>query len=228
MNSEIPNRNENDEAIERSLIKRLARLRSMPVHTTTLDKALAAAIPRHSPSRSRILFLGPIRAIAASALLASAIAVAIMLSASSGPALAEPAQMAQVHQDMVSGRTSVMQVDSISKANQMLTSQSPGAPTLPQMPDSHPMACCMKSVHNKKVACVLLKEEGVAVTLVVASAADMKMPTAPIQRRGGIDYRVQQVGDLSMVMTERNGNWLCLIGQTPAQRLMDMAAQIRF
>ena len=149
MNSEIPNGNENEEVIERSISARLARLRSMPVA-------------------------------------------------------------------------------SIGEANQMLTLQSPGAPVLPQMPDSQVMACCMKSVHNKKMACVLLKDEGVPVTLVVASAADMKMPTAPIQRRAGIDYRVQQVGDLSMVMTERDGNWLCLIGRTPAQRLMDMAAQVRF
>jgi hypothetical protein len=90
------------------------------------------------------------------------------------------------------------------------------------------MACCMKSVHNKKMACVLLKNDGVPVTLAVASASDMKLPAAPVQTRNGVSYRVQHVGDLSMVMTERNGKWLCLIGQLPAEQLMDMARQIQF
>jgi hypothetical protein len=29
-------------------------------------------------------------------------------------------------------------------------------------------------------------------------------------------------------MTERDGKWLCLIGQTPADHLIDVASQIRF
>ena len=218
---------EHDAALDQAVSARLAKLRTMPVDTANLDKALRAQIPSSRPEW-RILSFRPLRALAASMVLVSAIAAAIMLSASSGPALADATQMAQVHQDIVAGRIPVMQVASIGEANRMLNSQSPGAPTLPQMPDSHVMACCMKSVHNKKMACVLLKDEGVPITLAVASAADMKLVAAPITSRNGIDYRVQKVGDLSMVMTEQNGKWLCLIGQVPADHLMDVAAQVRF
>ena len=218
---------EHDEALDQAVSARLAKLRTMPVDTSNLDRAIRAQIP--SPRRQwRILSLRPLRAVAASIVLVSAIAAAIMLSASSGPALAEPAQMAQVHRDIVSGRIPVMQVASIEAANRMLNAQSPGAPTLPEMPDSHVMACCMKSVHNKRMACVLLKDEGVPITLAVASAADMKLGPAPVMKRNGIDYRVQKFGDLSMVMTEQDGKWLCLIGQVPADRLMDVAAQVKF
>lgn len=220
-------RNEHDEALDQAVAARLAKLRTMPVDSSRLDKALRAQIPPVRQER-RILSLRPLRAMAASILLVSAIAAAIMLSASSGPALAEPTQMAQVHQDIVSGRIPVMQVASIAEANRMLDSQSPGAPTLPQMPDSHVMACCMKTVHNKKMACVLLKDDGVPITLAVASAADMKLAPAPVTTRNGVDYRVQKVGDLNMVMTEQNDKWLCLIGQMPADRLMDIAVQLRF
>ena len=220
-------RDEQDEALDRAMSARLTKLRAMPVDTSRLDKALRAQVPPLRPER-RLRLLRPLRAIAASVLLVSAIAAAIMLSASSGPALAEPAQMAQVHQDILSGRIPVMQVASIEAANRMLNSQSPGAPTLPHMPDSHVMACCMKSVHNKQMACVLLKDEGVPITLAVASAADMKLAPAPVVTRNGIDYRVQKVGDLGMVMTEQNGKWLCLIGRIPADRLIDVAAQVRF
>jgi hypothetical protein len=229
MNSEMPNRDESGESVDRAISARLAKLRSMPVDLTNLEKALKAQIPPPThQSRWRVLTLRPLRAIAASLVLASAIAAAILLSASSGPALAEAAQMAQVHQEIVSGKIPVMQVSSIDSANRMLNQEAPGAPSLPQLPDSHVMACCMKSVHNKKMACVLLKDEGAPVTLAVASAADMKLPTAPVQSRNGVEYRVQHVGDLSMVMTERNGKWLCLIGPMPAERLMDLAAQVRF
>jgi len=218
---------EHDEAIDQAVAARLAKLRAMPVDTSHLDNALRAQIPPIRQER-RILSLRPLRAMAASVLLVSAIAAAIMLTASSGPALAEATQMAQVHQDIVSGRIPVMQVASIAEANRMLNSQSPGAPTLPQMPDSHVMACCMKTVHNKKMACVLLKDDGAPITLAVASAADMKLASAPVTTRNGIDYRVQKVADVNMVMTEQNGKWLCLIGQMPADRLMDIAAQVRF
>jgi hypothetical protein len=229
MNSEMPSRDESGEPVDRAVSARLAKLRSMPVDLTNLEKALKAQIPSPTnQSRWRVLTLRPLRAIAASVVLVSAIAGAILLSASSGPALAEAAQMAQVHQEIVSGKIPVMQVSSIDAANRMLNQEAPGAPSLPQLPDSHVMACCMKSVHNKKMACVLLKDEGAPVTLAVASAADMKLPTAPVQSRNGVEYRVQHVGDLSMVMTERNGKWLCLIGPMPAERLMDMAAQVRF
>lgn len=228
MKSDMPYDDENNDSLDRAVSARLAKLRSLPVDLIDLDKALKAQIPPVGRSRWRVLSLRPIRAIAASLVLISAIAAAIMLSASSGPALAEAAQMAQVHQDIVSGKIPVMQVNTIDAANRMLNQQSPGAPSLPQLPDSHVMACCMKSVHNKKMACVLLKNEGIPVTLAVASAADMKLPAAPVQTRNGIDYRVQHVGDLSMVMTERNEKWLCLIGQLPAEQLMDMARQVQF
>ena len=220
-------RDEHDVALDQAVSARLAKLRTMPVDTSNLDKALRAQI-QSSRREWRILSFRPLRTLAASVVLVSAIAAAIMLSASSGPALADAAQMAQVHQDIVSGRIPVMQVASIGEANRMLNSQSPGAPTLPQMPESHVMACCMKSVHHKKMACVLLKDEGVPITLAVASAADMKLAPAPIRTRNGIDYRVQKVGELSMVMTEQDGKWLCLIGQMPADRLIDVAAQLRF
>ena len=89
------------------------------------------------------------------------------------------------------------------------------------------MACCMKSV-SKKVACLLLKREGVPVSLVVAHSGDMRAATSPVTVRDGVRYHVQAVGTLNMVMTERNGRWVCLIGELPTERLIDVATQIKF
>jgi hypothetical protein len=169
----------------------------------------------------------PVRAVAASVAILVVIG-AILLSSSGGPVLASAAQMAQFHEDMVAGRAPVMQVDSIAQANKSLAAQWPQSPMLPAVPQDHVMACCMKSVKNKKVACVLLKSEGVPITMTVANASDMQMPTAAIVTHNGINYTVQSVGELYMVMTERNGRWVCLIGQVPAEQLMDLAAKLQF
>jgi len=214
------------ETLDRAVAARLAGLRNMPVDTTALDRAVRAQVP---PLRARrTLLMRPMRAIAASFLVLAGVVTAVVLSTSSGPALASAAQMAQVHQDIVSGRIPVMQVDSIEAANRMLNSQSPDAPTLPQVPQSHVMACCMKSVHDKKMACVLLRDDGEPITLAVANGSDMKLAPAPVVSRNGVSYRVQSVGKLHMVMTERDGRWLCLISQLPADRLIDDAARVRF
>ena len=138
--------------------------------------------------------------------------------------------MAQVHEDMVAGRIDVMHVDSIESANRMLSSEHPDAPSLPEVPDSHVMACCMKSVAHKRVACVLLKGEngGEPVTMTVAKASDMGLPNSPTVDRNGVTYHVQDFRGLSMVMTERHERWVCLIGRVPAERLMDLAAKLEF
>jgi hypothetical protein len=226
---------EHDERVDEAVRARLSQLKSMPVDVTNFERKLAASLPprpRQKKERTAWLLhqfaLRPLRAVAASFILAFAVAAIVLLSTSSGPALADVSQLARVHEEIVSGKVPVKQVTSIDAANRILREEHPGTPALPQMPDSHVMACCMKSVQNKKMACVLLKNEGIPVTLAVASASDMKMAMGEVKTRANIEYRVQKTGNLSMVMTERNGKWLCLIGEMSAESLMDMASEIQF
>jgi hypothetical protein len=121
-----------------------------------------------------------------------------------------------------------MKVASIEEASRMLAKQWPQSPDLPDAPEQHVMACCMQSVKNKKMACVLLKKEDVPVTMAVARSTDMEMPSSPTRTRGGVTYHVQSTGRLNMVMTERNERWICLIGEMPQEHLMDLADQLKF
>jgi hypothetical protein len=169
-------------AVDQATADRLARLRSMPVDTSRLEKSLRAQIrrPEHdaegaAPRPLRIAWFRPFRAVAASFLLLSAVVALVLLISSGGPALASPSHMAQMHQELVSGRTPVVQVSSIDEANRALAGQWP--PTL---------------------------------------------------TRGGVTYHVQSTGDLNMVMTERHGRWVCLIGRVPAERLMDVTSKLEF
>lgn len=221
--------------VDRAIADRLAKLRTMPVDTSRLEASLRAVLPpppqvteNVGTGRLRVGWFRPLRAVAASFVLLSAVVAIVLLTSSSGPALASPGEMARMHEDLVSGRVPVIQVDSIAEAGRALNEQWPDRPDLPNAPDSHVMACCMKSVKNKKVACVLLRSEGVPVTMTVARAADMRLPSSPTVVRGGMTYHVQATGELNMVMAERAGRWVCLIGNRPAERLMDLADQLQF
>jgi hypothetical protein len=137
-------------------------------------------------------------------------------------------QMAQLHEDMISGRMSAMEVDSVAAANKSIQNQWAQSPQIPSVPMEHVMACCVRSVRNKKVACVLLKGTGEPVTMTVASAADLSLPDSPTVVRDGIVYHVQSTGSLNMVMTDRDGRWICLIGRLPVSKLMDLASGLQF
>jgi hypothetical protein len=237
MSTVDPNDSLGDPRLDLAVERRLGRLRTMPVDTSRLEKAILAQIPRpqvegqRERQRMRIGWLAalrPLRAIAASFLLLSAVVAAVLLFSSGGPALASASQMARMHEDLVSGRTPVMQVSSIEEANKAMSGAWPGGPSLPEAPQSHVMSCCMKSVKDKKVACVLLKHDGAPVTMTVANGADMRLPDSPTVSRNGVSYHVQSFGKLNMVMTERHGRWVCLIGEAASDRLMDLADQLKF
>jgi hypothetical protein len=218
---------------QQAVSARLARLGTMSVDTSRLAAALAREIPRpqatcRDGTRGVRLRLRPLRAVAASFVLIGAIVIALVLSTSSGPVLASPAQMAQLHEELVSGKVPAMRVESIDEANKALMGQSPHCPELPGIPADHAMACCMKSVKDKKVACLLMKRQGVPVTLMVAHRGEVRSPKSPVQTRNGVVYYIQSSDKLNMVMTERQGRWVCLIGELPAERLMDVADQLRF
>ena len=215
---------------ERAISNRLEKLRSMPIDTSRLERNVSIPIPPPQRSRNALQWIWrrPGRTLAASFLVVAALVTVLMLSTSSGPVMASPARMAKLHEDLVSGKIPVVQVDSIDEANQVLSRDWPNSPEVPDVPQDHVMACCMKSVKDKKIACVLMKREGVPVTLTVAHGNDMYMPTSPVTMHDGVRYYVQAYGNLNMVMTERQNRWVCLIGELPAERLIEIASNLRY
>jgi len=218
--------------LDRATAARLARLGSMPVDVTGLEARLRESMgeAQVEPARRRMRIGGwvrPYRAAVAAVLVLGVIGLA-WFALLGGPAVASAAQMAQVHEDLVSGRTPIMKVESIEEAGRVLARDWPQSPDLPGVPQEHVMACCMKSVRNKRMACVLLKAEGAPVTMAVANAADMRLPSSPTRVRGGVTYHVDSSGRVNMAMAERQGRWVCLMGEVPVERLMDFAERLRF
>ena len=66
------------------------------------------------------------------------------------------------------------------------------------------------------------------ITMAVARSQDMRLPRGPTVTRDGITYHVESTGTLTMVSTERDGRFVCLIGETTQDRLIDLAAAMKF
>ena len=219
---------------DQATAQRLRRLDALPVETGRLDQSLRKQIPAANAHPWRTW--RSLRAVAASLLVGMVLAGILLMSTLSGPVQASAMQMAKVHEDLVSGRAPVTQVDSIEAAGRALVAQWPQAPDLPSVPDdtdktllsAHVMACCMKSVKNKKMACVLIKKEGMPITMVVANSHDVTGQHGTKLLRGGVAYYFQTVGKLNMVMAERQGRWVCLMGQVSNEQLMDLAEHLQF
>jgi hypothetical protein len=233
--------NQGDHELDRATSRRLGQLRTTPVEAGRLEQLIRAQIPdvaqddaadERMQSRWSIRWwLRPGRAVAAAAILLVAVTI-LVLTNLSGEAMASTTQMAQMHDDLVSGRVPVMEVASIDEASRMLAGKSASLPRFGEgtatQPEAHVMACCMKSVQNKRVACVLMKSDGVPVTMAVADAKDVRSPKSRVVRRGASDYHVETVGVLNMVMTERDGRWVCMIAEMPADRLISLASKLEF
>ncbi|MEX0775114.1 MAG: hypothetical protein WD042_05295 [Phycisphaeraceae bacterium] len=229
MNIPTPDKFQSD--TNRAVADRLARLGTMPVDTTRLERMIGTQIPRPATPSARatprLRWLRPLQALAAS-LLVTAVVGALIWSATGGPVMASTAQMAQMHRDLVAERVPVTKVDSIEEASRILAGQQPDQPGLPAVPNAHLMACCMTSIKDRQVACVLFRNDGQPVTMSVARASDVRSPPSPTTTRDGVSYHVETTDTLTMVTTQRDGRWICLIGELPADRLIEIAHGLQF
>jgi hypothetical protein len=212
--------------IDEAMSARLARLRSFPVDTTRMDKALREQLPPAATRKPR-RWAGQISAAAA----CLAVIFTLMFVTLQGrPVQASPNMMAQMHQDIVSGKVPTMKAESIEEANQAIAAMAGGKGEtlrLPEAPDTHTMACCMRNIGNKKVACVLLKNGGKPVTMSVASAKDISAPAGPAVEHNGQVYYVQSSGTLHMVSCRKDTLWICLISETGKDGLIAMAERLK-
>ena len=211
---------------EAAIAARLAKLAAMPVDTSTLDRSLRQQLPAPPKPSHRRRWIASLSAVAASLLIMLTVAIAL----SGRQAEASPSLMAQMHRDIVSGAIPTMNYNSIEDANRAIAALSGNFPQLPQPPHTEvPMACCMRNIGNKKVACILLNDGQSKITMSIADASQVQSPpSSPTVTRNGVTYHVTAVDELHMVMTERQNRWICLIGPVPAEKLMDLADAIKF
>ncbi len=125
------NGNPESERLDRAVADRLARLGTMPVDTSRLAKRIEAQIPPPGIGRLSfrlVLWMRPLRAVAASLLILGLIA-GIIISSSSGPAMASTQDLLRVHQEVIAGSDHAVAVRSIDSANGAGEAMAQGAAT---------------------------------------------------------------------------------------------------
>ncbi len=210
---------------EAAISRRLAKLGAMPVDTSHLERAVRAEIGAPSSSVPRYRLFRSIAGIAASLILVALVGLALLQNR---PAQAAPELMLQLHRDMVSGKIPSMQVDSVDDVNKAFAAFGQGDVQLAAPPEMQLMACCMQDVGNKKVACILLKEQNLPVTLTVADLDALRPLASPPVTHNGEVFYVQTSGELNMITVDRGPHRICLIGQLPAEKLMNLTANLKF
>ena len=227
-----PEPNAKRERLDEATSRRLAKLGAVPFDTSELRAAVDAHIqtPAQGSGRTRRLKLGwlsPMRAVAAS-LIVLGLIMALVISSSTGPVLASAERLAHIHEEVLAGTGHSSQVDSFDGAKAALAAKWPGGPAVPELPKDHVVSCCIHTMGRKRIACVSFTTDGVPVTMAVAEAANVKLRGSETLTVGNITYHVQSQEGINMVMTKRDGRWVCLMGKLPVSRLAELAGSLRF
>lgn len=201
---------------------RLRKLAALPVDTSGLERRLEAVIGVRPTSRGSGV-RRPLRAWAAAA--ASVMVVAAVMLAVLWPGAtlhAEPSAMARLHADIVAGGVPMTRVATVAEAAELIRRDWPDAPSLPVLPVEHDLACCLREFEGRRVVCLMFEDEGVPISVVIASGRSLRQPAPPNAAT------VHAVGGVNMVMKERDGRFVCVMGEVPASRLLQLIEAFTF
>src|SRR5690242_17024683 len=119
---------------DQAMARRLNRLAAMPVDTSHLDRALKAQLSPRSLLQAR--WLRHTVALAASFVLLATVAIALLQER---PVQASAAMMAQMHENIISGKIPTIKANSMDEANAAISTLYHNFPKLPQSPAAHVM-----------------------------------------------------------------------------------------
>jgi len=210
-----------------AISRRLRQLSSLPVDTSGLEARLRASLPprRANLPGFRSLFT-PMRALAASILILVGLAT-LIITLASGPASASTERMAAIHQSAVAGDGRTTRVSSIAEARAALQRKWPGTPELPELPEHRAMSCCVHEIGREQMASITFEVEGSPVTMALASSRDIRMPHGEKQEIAGKTYVVGSASGVNMVMSQRDGTWMCLMGRLSLAQLAQLSESLR-
>jgi hypothetical protein len=216
-----------EDRLQIAVASRLRRLQGMSVDTSRLDVSMRHALTADSAPARRLTWLRPVR-IAAGLLLLIGVLAVVLINVNGRVAMASPTELAQVHRMMAAGDGHAIPVDSLQEAERLLAERWGRAPGLPQVPEMDVMSCCLHQLGEHQVAAVGLQVDGVPLTLAASGPGDPQLMKGRRTTVSGTVFHLQSAENVNMVATERNGRWICLMGQLPFGRLIELATELRW
>ena len=215
-----------DEAVR----ARLARLATMPVDTSNLERRLRSVMAENGPTQDRWRLPQAWRSIAAvaAAILVVATVRLFLTSLGNTPAMAAPMDLARLHAEAIKSDAMTTAVTSVEQANRVLAGQWSDLPQLPAPAPGQLHACCIHDFMDSKVACLILRDGETPLTMVVGHAREFRPAEGRIVERGGRKFTLHEVNGLRMAMMHQDGRFVCLMGEVSEDRLLDIAESLKF
>lgn len=224
------------DGLDHATSERLARLAARPVVTSRLERRLEAAmreaIVEDAVSTQPFAMLAawqrwwrPITSAAAASLIVVTIGW-LALDGSTSPAMAAPAELAQIHYDVANGLAPHLKVTSVEEANQLLADQSNGVVPVPELPGIM-KSCCLHQHVGTTLTCALIERDGQLITVAIADGAKLHSPHGKTITRGGRQFIIHTANGINMVMAHEGDRWLCVMGEVDFEQLADVTADIR-
>jgi hypothetical protein len=223
--------------LDRATSARLAKLASRPVDTSRLERRLETAMREvaveggvSAPSPAARMawrrWWRPVTSAAAAILIITAIGW-LALDVGTSPAMAAPAALAQIHFDVAKGLAPHLEVSSVDEANQLLADQSNGVVPIPELPGTL-KSCCLHPLAGTTLTCALIERDGQLITVAIADGATIRSPHGKTITRGDRQFIAHTANGINMVMAFKGDRWLCVMGDTSTEQLLDVAARITY
>lgn len=222
---------DHQDRLDRATSARLAKLASRPVDTSDLERRLDQALSHESihesgkPALRLQAWWRPITAAAAAVLIVVTIGW-LALDGGASPAMAAPAELAQIHFDVAKGLAPHLEVTSVAEANRLLADQSNGVVPVPQLPGAI-RSCCLHQHASTTLTCALIDLDGQLITVALADGAKLHSPQGKTITRDGTEFIAHTANGINMVMTTEGNRWLCVMGDVTTEQLVDVAVDIR-
>ena len=204
----------------------LRRLGSRPVDTTHLARRVRAALNLPDTQVSVIAqSRSTLFRVAAMFLVAGSVFGTLCWRVGR-PVRASAVDLAQAHIDNIVGEPGAISATSMAEAHRVIAVQWADCPHVSEPAGGQVISCHVHILGGKRLLCIKLSVDGMPVTLAVGRTADLRLPDIPLVTYSNRQYFVQIFGQTNIVVTDRNGLWLSLIGQTSTDRLIEIADTI--
>lgn len=219
------------EQLEHATSTRLARLQAAPVDTTKARQFCEQIGTANTPLLKSYHWRHPFIMTAAALLLVAATTLFLIFNIGAQPVVAVPADLAQLHSEVLTQHAMMSTVQNLDQANKVLLQQWKEAPNLTTPLADKICACCVHSFMNRKVACMLLRptnDPAEQVTIVLGRAKDIQCMSGNTVQFQGQTFVVHTVDGLNMIMTQQDQRYLCLMGKIPTDQLLKIASQLHY
>lgn len=221
---------EHQDQLDQATRDRLAKLASMPVDMSRLQKKMADALPPEPESKPRALQAssgGWYRIAAIFVLIAGASYFAIFGFAPQ-VAVARTMTVAELHDSLLNDPQEAYLAHSIDQAQALIDAQFTGKLSLPIVDGTQVESCCLvEGDFPLRVALVIKQPSGIA-TIIIAQGEDFAQPMHLLEHPSGIELHGHDHAGMPMVMRNKGDLWMCVMGETDVKTLADVAAAIKF